>query len=1506
MRTTGLAAANEKLKKEIAERRRVEDALRLSEERFRGAFDYAPIGMALTGPDGCWLKVNRAVCEMLGYSEQELIGSSFQSVTHPDDLDASVEALRQFLSGEIDRHQTTKRYLHKAGRVVWVQLSSTPVQDHEGQPLYFVSQMEDITARRRAEEALRESEQLSRSILENIDEIIYIVSAGNEDPVRGIVQFVSGRVEQIIGYKPDEFVNDPELWFNLLHPDDVPAVVDSTRKIFQEKQSLTRVYRVRHKHTGQYRWMEDHVVPRLDDAGAVAATFGVARDITERKRAEEALRNSEEHFRTLFESATDGIFIANPEGGFEHVNTLGGRMIGYAPEELLGNLNITDIVAPEEIARVAPEVGRLRVGEVTRSEWQFRRKDGTLFLGEINGTILPDGRSLGFLRDITERKRAEDALRESEDRYRDLFEHSQNLICIHDLQGQILSANPAFARLVDSSASDSIIETNLRDILAPKARDQFEAYIAAIRRDGSASGLASIQTVSGEQRILEYNNTLRTEGVANPVVRGIAHDITERKRAEQKFRGLLESAPDAMVITDHHGEVVLLNSQTENLFGYSKAELLGQKIEILMPERFRDKHQGHRAGYFDSPKTRLIGAGLELHGLRKDGTEFPVEISLSPLEIEEGRLVISAIRDITERKRAEKALRDSEERYRDLVENSSELICTHDLEGRILSANRMAAEIMGVDSSNYIGKRNFREILAPEVRDRFDDYLARISKDGFADGIMLVQTSTGERRLWEYHNTLRTEGVAAPIVRGMARDITDRKRAEEALLASERKYRDIFTFAPVGIYQSLHDGTILTANRALAEMLAYDSVDEFLKVNLADVYFTPDEREKLICEYEDLGYATDLELRWKRKDGAPVWVQLTAHAIKENGLTKYFEGFVRDITERKQAEEALRESDTKFRILAETAASAIIMYQDDRLVYANPATSAITGYSINELVGMSLWDLVHPDFKVVIMQRRRARERGEPTPLRYEVKFIAKGGKERWADYTIGLIPFAGKPTTIVTAFDTTERKRAEAALRESEERYRTLFETAPDAVGVFDTQLKLIMANRRAVEMFGYNDSAEMIGLSAFDIIAPQLRARVRSNAKRVLEMGGMPPVESIDVRKDGTQFAVESSATLIGDAQGKPMAILGVTRDITERKLIEDALRESEERFRTQYENIPLPTYTWQSVGDDFVLLAYNRAAEEYTHGRVAELIGKSATELYADSPQVTNYLRRCYLERTAFSEEMLYRFRTLDEERYLQVSFAYVPPDLVMVHADDITERKRAQEELRTYSGRLIEAQEAERLRIARELHDQVGQILTVVQINLHAVQRACRTAEDSARVEDSIRVLDEALDQVHNLALDLRPSLLDDLGLAAALRWFVGRQARRTGVQPRILIELPDNMRFALELETACFRIAQEALTNVVRHAQAKRVSVELQKDETDLLLTIKDDGVGFDVKAQSLRAPNAATLGLLGMQERAHTVGGTIVIDSAPTKGTKIRCRFPIKARSQTDGFASKR
>ena len=225
-------------------------------------------------------------------------------------------------------------------------------------------------------------------------------------------------------------------------------------------------------------------------------------------------------------------------------------------------------------------------------------------------------------------------------------------------------------------------------------------------------------------------------------------------------------------------------------------------------------------------------------------------------------------------------------------------------------------------------------------------------------------------------------------------------------------------------------------------------------------------------------------------------------------------------------------------------------------------------------------------------------------------------------------------------------------------------------------------------------------------------------------------------------------------------------------------------------------------------------------------------------------------------------------------------------------DITERKRAEETLQTFSQRLIETQEAERRRIARELPDEVGQAMTALRIDLQMIQQAANASPLAQPLHHSIGITDRTLQQVRELALDLRPSLSNDLGLVAALRWYVDREAQRAGLRAQVVAG-PLETRLPPELETACFRIAQQALTNVVQHAQARQVWVELRQRGVELQLVIRDDGIGFDVSTVWSRGVSEFNLGLQGMQERAIIVGGQLDITSAPGQGTEVHVGLPL-------------
>ena len=351
-----------------------------------------------------------------------------------------------------------------------------------------------------------------------------------------------------------------------------------------------------------------------------------------------------------------------------------------------------------------------------------------------------------------------------------------------------------------------------------------------------------------------------------------------------------------------------------------------------------------------------------------------------------------------------------------------------------------------------------------------------------------------------------------------------------------------------------------------------------------------------------------------------------------------------------------------------------------------------------------------------------------------------------------------------------------------------------------------------------------------------------------------------------------------------------------IAERRQAEMALRESEERYRELFENARDAIYVHDLAG---TYIRVNKAAERLSGYPRDEIVGHNFCEFIA--PDHTRVVREQFCTKLAQQGETTYEVDVIAKDGHrvpVEVSSRAIYENGALVGvqgmARDITERKLAQDALQMFSRQLIEAQEDERRRIARELHDQIGQVLTAVKMNLYAIKQVCNCAGTRSYVADNIEAVDQLLRLVRDLSVELRPPVLDDLGLATAIRWYVDRYTKRTGLNVEVMIELPDeNERFPRELETACFRIAQEALTNVVRHANASHIFVQLAKEGDVLLLTIRDDGVGFDLASLRTRAPHASTLGLIIMQERAHAAEGVIEINSTPLQGTEVRLSLPL-------------
>ena len=429
-----------------------------------------------------------------------------------------------------------------------------------------------------------------------------------------------------------------------------------------------------------------------------------------------------------------------------------------------------------------------------------------------------------------------------------------------------LDANAAAVKLYGYSRAE-FLKMHLSDIVngdqdarkkaAGPARQRKPAAIGHCTKNGT---LIHVQTSS--KRITYHGHKAALAEIKQ---------VLGKTQTDQYFRTLLDDTPDSIVVINPGGKIVLVNKQTEKLFGYTREELLGKGMESLVPQRLRSKHRLHRGDYSRKPRVRQMGVGLELRGLTKDGSEFPVEISLSPVQTEDGLLIMAAIRDITDKKQTEAALARSETNYRDLVDHTQLLMCTHDLQGNLLSINPWATKVLGYEAKDLIG-RNIREFLAPETRARFSRYLVNIRKHGVAQGVMQVITASGEQRFWEYHNTLRTEDVAEPLVRGTAYDITERKAAEEGLRRSEAMFRGLFESVLDGIFRTTPDGRILSASPALVHMLGYQTEDELLSINVGSLYFDPQVRERTKRILKKTGELRNVEIELKRGDGRPLAV----------------------------------------------------------------------------------------------------------------------------------------------------------------------------------------------------------------------------------------------------------------------------------------------------------------------------------------------------------------------------------------------------------------------------------------------------------------------------------------------------------------------------------------------------------------------------------------------------------------------------------------------------------
>jgi PAS domain S-box-containing protein len=644
----------------------------------------------------------------------------------------------------------------------------------------------------------------------------------------------------------------------------------------------------------------------------------VITDITERTEVEEALRASETRYRMVVENTNDAIYVHDFEGNIMDVNENACRMSGYNREELIGaNLAKIDSEWRSDASdlkgdsnRHSLHMERLLKEGVAVFERTNIRNDGSTVPVEVSVRVASrEGKGLvmAFVRDITERKRMEESFLRSQEMYRNLVENINDVIFTIMADGTISYVSPVVEKVLGYVPAD-LVGTNYVPFIYP---DDLEMILQRFR------DVLGGQSHQSEYRLFARNGEARwVRTSSHPVfggekvigIQGVLTDITDRKRAEEqlqnseeKYRLIFQSEPDALFLTEQgeNGTIIEANEVALRMYGYSLDEM--KRMHIV--DFSNEPEKTIRSAVL--PIGSVVAIPLRWHR-KKDGTVFPVEINGHVFELN-GRCVILAVhRDITERKKAETELHESEERFSLAFHlNPAPMIINTIDDGVIRDVNDKWLKLTGYARNEMIGKHAPRSPVWIGKKSRRSLY-RKFFKNGFLhEEEILLRSKSGKMLnvLWSAEK-VKYKGKEALL--SLLYDITERKMLTEALEASERKYRNIFNNVPIGLFRSSPEGRYMEANAYLAQILGYDSSDDLIQ-SMTDIgsqiYKNPGERDKALGIIHRDGHMENFEAEFICKNGRVIWGSLSVKAVRdEKGNVLYYEGSSKDITERKRME----------------------------------------------------------------------------------------------------------------------------------------------------------------------------------------------------------------------------------------------------------------------------------------------------------------------------------------------------------------------------------------------------------------------------------------------------------------------------------------------------------------------------------------------------------------------------------------------------------------------------
>ena len=1202
----------------------------------------------------------------------------------------------------------------------------------------------------------------------------------------------------------------------------------------------------------------------------------------------------------ILDKINETIVTVDLEGKVIYWSKSAERVYGWAKEEAIGE-NITELLPILTERHIIDKIVEcLYKGETWIGELSVKNKsDRELIISvEDHPYYDPNGNLAGFIgisTDITERKIIQTELDKSEQKYRNVIENAPVGIFQSTVDGHFNMVNMASAHILKfddpQDAMDYYSKHNIIDYLYVDKNKRRE-FLNILRKDGVVRNfITRVYTKTGEIRTVSMFAAINKDNTIDGFLEDVTEVVEYREkllRERELFETIVNRLPVMITRYDPTVNVLFLNSKAEELLGWKTEEMAHINLveEVYPDPEYRKELEEFMKSASDD--------WLQVKCRAKSGEIIDSE--WSNIRLEDGTQVGIGL-DIRDRLERERALKESEQKLREaqqiaqignfeFIFSSGRVFCSEQI-FEILEKDNYTKPVYFEDFAERINGAEDKDLKS------FFYEIARLNESG-AEEYTYDKLRGGCKHLTINAKPIADKTNRVVSIIGTIQDISRRKEIELALKKSEQDYKNLFDNAHDAII--LFDPTteiILEANKKAISTYQYPARD-FIGMKLTQISKHPVSGKKKIEEIMKRREIDNFETIQFRKDGKELVMEVSASLTKYGGKDVIL-SLNHDVTEKRLSEAALKESERKYRILIENLPNGAIFLFDNELRYKYVGGKALVHLHAKpeELIGKKMQE-VFPDSEWQRMDYENAKLfRGQN--IYYEAEYHGYV----FANWGVPIRNESGVVTEgLVYSIEITRLRKTENELKKTNDILELTSSMAKIGGWEFDpiTMQGTWTSEVARIHDLDPNDPTSVNkGLSFY---VGESRKKIDKAIKDAIEQGKSYNLELELISNTGVRKWVHTIGDVIVE-KGKVKKVYGSFQDITYQKYIEIALRTSEVRFRAFFDSDVVGTLMGDING------SVNKANRKFL-----DIIGYTKNELNAGKVRWDKMTPDEYLEidrqKIKAGQEgngvvKPYQKRYVRKDgRLIWVLVGYVligqKKEDYVAFVLDITENKENEQKLieqkeylRNLNIRMERVREDERKNIAREIHDNLGQSLTALKIDLSTLKKNLEAPDKlETKISQMENLINFTVKDVQKLSSRLRPELLDHLGLIAAIDWIAGDFQARTGIECKCL--LPEEINLDEEASLAFFRIVQEALTNVARHAMASLVKIELKVSDEKIILQISDNGIGIDKD----KLNSHESLGLIGIRERINTIEGTVHIEGEKGKGTTLTIAIPVK------------